>query len=277
MIRLESTIHFAKNETAELLKDAEQISNVVAAQQKQAEGYYNHCLAAQAAAPLDNDLVRMQAVEASHYASSLLTAVRAHAKSEHNFKRFVNNHSRREPRNGICDTMLFLAVPAAADVVAKAPFIYYPATNTNTGAKPPKTPLVDEVLLAAETKGFSPAESKELLHNPFCTRPTKLTSAETPVPNGILAFKDHLILPHSPAEYKKPSDDLGKALNQGRMYLVSVVAFYSSIGIEGHAFYTTVTSGNLGAVIMAWKSPTSKVAHTSFTLTVRSKSYRSHT
>ncbi|KAJ7241035.1 hypothetical protein B0H12DRAFT_1326317 [Mycena haematopus] len=276
---LESTIHFAKNETAELVKDAEQISNVVAAQLNQARGYLDHCSAAQAHVAAHGSVVRGQALQASNHANSLLESVETHSKSERNFKAFVNNHSHREPRNGICDTMLFLAVPAAADVVAKAPFIYYPATNTNTGAKPPKTPLVDEVLLAAETKGFSPAETKELLHNPFCTRPKKLTSAETPVPNGILAFKDHLILPHSPAEYKKPSDDLGKALNQGRMYLVSVVAFYSSIGIEGHAFYTTVTSGNLGAVIMAWKSPTSKIIYlmdrnvTTFDITIPIEAY----
>ncbi|KAJ7241033.1 hypothetical protein B0H12DRAFT_1250671 [Mycena haematopus] len=63
------------------------------------------------------------------------------------------------------------------------------------------------------------------------------------------------------------------------MYLVSTVAFYSSIGIENHAFYSTVTSGNLGAVIMAWKSSKSKVIYlmdrnvTTFDITIPIEAY----
>ncbi|KAJ7508088.1 hypothetical protein B0H11DRAFT_2218087 [Mycena galericulata] len=51
-------------------------------------------------------------------------------------------------------------------------------------------------------------------------------------------FKTHLILPHAVVEYKKYSDDEGNTLNQGRMYLVSLVAFYSALGIEDYPFFS---------------------------------------
>ncbi|KAJ7435667.1 hypothetical protein B0H11DRAFT_1755805 [Mycena galericulata] len=38
------------------------------------------------------------------------------------------------------------------------------------------------------------------------------------------------------------------------MYLVSLVAFYSALGIEDYPFFSLVTLGKLGAILMAWKS-----------------------
>ncbi|KAJ7247887.1 hypothetical protein B0H12DRAFT_1053312 [Mycena haematopus] len=38
------------------------------------------------------------------------------------------------------------------------------------------------------------------------------------------------------------------------MYLASLVAFYSSLGIDDYPFYCLVTSGKLGAILMAWTS-----------------------
>ncbi|KAJ7093674.1 hypothetical protein C8R44DRAFT_645802 [Mycena epipterygia] len=38
------------------------------------------------------------------------------------------------------------------------------------------------------------------------------------------------------------------------MYLVSLVAFYSALGIEDYPFYCLVTSGKLGAILMIWRS-----------------------
>ncbi|KAJ7087127.1 hypothetical protein C8R44DRAFT_991403 [Mycena epipterygia] len=67
-------------------------------------------------------------------------------------------------------------------------------------------------------------------------------------------IEDGSLLPHFVAQHKKGSDDGGRALNQGRMYLSSVIAFYSALGIEDRAFYCLVTSGMLGMILMAWKS-----------------------
>lgn len=56
------------------------------------------------------------------------------------------------------------------------------------------------------------------------------------------------------------SDAEGKALNQARMYRVSVVTFYSALGIEDHPFFALVTAGKLGAILTAWKSSKHEVS-----------------
>ncbi|KAJ7723178.1 hypothetical protein DFH07DRAFT_759639 [Mycena maculata] len=38
------------------------------------------------------------------------------------------------------------------------------------------------------------------------------------------------------------------------MYLVSVVSFYSALGIKDFPFYCLVTSGTLGAILTGWQS-----------------------
>jgi hypothetical protein len=38
------------------------------------------------------------------------------------------------------------------------------------------------------------------------------------------------------------------------MYLVSLVAFYSALRINGYAFFCIVISGKIGTILMAWKS-----------------------
>ncbi|KAF7336048.1 hypothetical protein MSAN_02318600 [Mycena sanguinolenta] len=277
-VLLERTIHFARNETAELLKDPKQISNVVAAQIKQAQQYYTHCVHAQLQESED-DAVNEQVSEAANHARLLLQTLRTLAKSEHEFQKTIDTHSRLEPRDGIADAMLFLAIPGKPELVEKAQFICYTATaeiktspetlagpkTTETKTKPKasrKPSAATETNTSDSETSWKPSRNtKRLLHNPFSRRPEQVTSVENPVLPKVQAFKDHLILPHAPAEYKKPSDDFGKALNQGRMYLVSVVAFYSAIGIEDYPFYSVVTSGTLGAVIMAWKSPKNKVIY----------------
>jgi hypothetical protein len=67
-------------------------------------------------------------------------------------------------------------------------------------------------------------------------------------------FRGHLTLQHVVTEFKKQSDDEGKALNQGRKYFVSLVAFYSALPTDDYAFYCIVTSGKIGTILMAWKS-----------------------
>ncbi|KAF7371662.1 hypothetical protein MVEN_00022200 [Mycena venus] len=67
-----------------------------------------------------------------------------------------------------------------------------------------------------------------------------------------------LLLPHVVVEYKKPSDTAGKALNRGRMYLVSIVSFYVALGIEDRPFFCLVTAGKVGVLLMAWKSSKQK-------------------
>jgi hypothetical protein len=71
---------------------------------------------------------------------------------------------------------------------------------------------------------------------------------------------DHLVLPYAVVQHESHLDPPGTALDRGRMALVSLVAFYSALGIEDYPFYSLVTSGTVCAVLMAWKSPTRPVS-----------------
>ncbi|KAJ7270723.1 hypothetical protein B0H12DRAFT_1320184 [Mycena haematopus] len=106
------------------------------------------------------------------------------------------------------------------------------------------------------TQGATTARRDEgRLRNLFAAPEIALPVPEHPLNHFNLAkFKGHLLLPHSPAEYKKHADSETKALNQGRLYLISVVSFYAAMGIEDYPFYDTVTAGKRGAILMAWKS-----------------------
>ncbi|KAF8217828.1 hypothetical protein K438DRAFT_1656768 [Mycena galopus ATCC 62051] len=260
-ILLERTIHFPRNETADQLKEST-IDDVIAGQIKQATDYRRLCASAYVMA--DSSEVRGQALIALNQADTLSNTLETHTQSAQHFRTFVDNHSHQEPRDGICDGILFMAIrpPPAVNsksLLAQTQFI-----------RPSSNPVYEPGIIKLSPEMI---QIRDTLHNPFRTRTNKPAPVEVisppqeiPPPEEILGvdevdFDGLILLPHAPVEYKKPSEELGKALNQGRMYLVSVVAFYSAIGIEDHAFYSVVTSGRLGAVIMAWKSSTSKIIY----------------
>ncbi|KAJ7867281.1 hypothetical protein B0H13DRAFT_2065596, partial [Mycena leptocephala] len=130
--------------------------------------------------------------------------------------------SGQEPRDGICDALLFGAIKAPANVAQAARFITPPAY-----------------------------EYKEWLQNPFrvSTTETSAVATQTKGKPPKYSSEDNFVFPHAVAEYKTPDDDEGKALNQGRMYLAP---------IDDYPFYYLVTSGKLGAVLMAWRSSKTK-------------------
>jgi hypothetical protein len=109
-----------------------------------------------------------------------------------------------------------------------------------------------------------PPPTSTTLQNPFSVTTPGPTSQSQKSLQMVPSFKGHLLLPHATAEYKKCDDPAGKALNQGRMYIVSVISFYSSFGIENFPFYCLVASGTLGAILMGWKSSKFRVSATSF-------------
>ncbi|KAJ7677146.1 hypothetical protein B0H14DRAFT_2656162 [Mycena olivaceomarginata] len=74
------------------------------------------------------------------------------------------------------------------------------------------------------------------------------------MPTAIAQLDNYLLLPHTIAEYKKFEVDFARALNQGRMYLISLVSYYAGMGIENRDFFCTVTNGMEGVVLMAWRS-----------------------
>lgn len=222
-------------------------ASFIADQEKQAEQYIEHCFAAQLQArtlSLSRPVVT-QAITASAHANSLAGNFANALGEGDRYKRRIQKRSRKEPRSGICDAILFAAIPDEWGLIKDAEFI-----RSVHFTAPSAIPSVPHTKKESELQQFD-----RQLQNPFyaCTNET-LLDLPGPDPDTIHSFEHSLLLPHAVVEYKKRSDTEGKALNQGRMYLVSLVTFYSALGIEDYPFYCLVTSGRLGAILMAWKS-----------------------
>ncbi|KAJ7748765.1 hypothetical protein DFH07DRAFT_1062461 [Mycena maculata] len=202
-------------------------------------------------------------------------------------RQLIAERSDAEPVQGTADAILCMAIPGKSDLSKKFGIIQHSKLSgsaPNKGAAVQASVSGDGAPTARSTKTVSAkarsekgkqgaADSqKEIpvrrindsrLENLFTVSPPK----PPPVPhNGLppiplTLFKDALLLPHAVAEYKKLSHTDSKALNQGRLYLISVVSFYAALGIVDRPFYGLVTSGDRGAILMAWKSkPKSELA-----------------
>ncbi|KAJ7763274.1 hypothetical protein B0H14DRAFT_2633770 [Mycena olivaceomarginata] len=140
---------------------------------------------------------------------------------------WVRRRSYREPKQGICDAILFAALPGFHDLV------------------PTDIEFIIDARAAAprQTYRAQSGSAKQVLDNPFniCTVDPwmlRTQAAHEAAHTNVLQFLGHLILPHFVAEYKKRDDkDGAKALNQGRMYLVLMVAFYTALGVEDYPFF----------------------------------------
>ena len=225
----------------------------------QASEYFKYCSRAQGdiadtTATLDSSVLQ-QALTASVHASEIEIALNTCIDNEQAYKDWLGKRSPKEPRTGKCDAILFAAIPGYSHLISDIEFIRDPHTTS----APPTLSLLPPTSTSAGTKR---QKLKRELQSPFFACTTESWIAATRMERKY-DFKTHLILPHAVAEYKKYSDDEGKALNQGRMYLVSLVAFYSALGIEDYPFFSLVTSGKLGAILMAWKSSRRKASHPS--------------
>ena len=102
---------------------------------------------------------------------------------------------------------------------------------------------------------------KKILQNPLgvsCSESN--TNSSLPAPTDLVSFDGNtLFLSCFVVEYKKWTDDATKALNQERTYLVSVVTHLATLGIKGFPVFGLVTSGQVGGVLMAWKSEVNDV------------------
>ncbi|KAJ7601514.1 hypothetical protein B0H17DRAFT_159612 [Mycena rosella] len=243
-VLLEKTIHFARNQAADRM-DTMDAASFIEDQEKQAKEYRDSCFTAQlqATALSLSYPVITQAITASTHANALVGNVAKFLGHQDRSKRRMQKRSGKEPRDGICDAVLFAAIPDEWELIEDAEFI----RNAHAEALPAIPSLARR---ETQLQQFT-----HQLQNPFYACTTDI-SPDFPAPNPdtIRSFKNCLLLPHAVAEYKKSSHTEGKALNQGRMYLVSLVAFYSAFGIEDYPFYCLVTSGKLGAILMAWKS-----------------------
>jgi hypothetical protein len=136
------------------------------------------------------------------------------------YEGLIKNRSRREPRIGQCGAVLFTAVPA-----------------------PPNVLDVEFVRDDTPPCGGAPVGSKNPPHIP----PTDHSVGSTPA-------YSQLLLPHVVVQHDKTSDAAGTVQDQGRMALVSLLAFYSALGIHDHPFYCLLTTGTVCTILMGWTS-----------------------
>ncbi|KAJ7685566.1 hypothetical protein DFH06DRAFT_1158840 [Mycena polygramma] len=274
----EHTIHLARNTLADT-----PLAGFSALCKQQLQANADQCYAAFQAS-LDDPSVSKQAVAASAQANVQLQNVSALGDG---LKSIVGMRSAKEPNDGRVDAVMFISIDDPHDLKNEEIIRY----NKKVSSKPPALLPPDKLTPEPAPSGSKPASSRsksapsgsksaslsnlppsehgapslggpgvpdptaEFLQNPFyvnalTVKPLALSPSEV----EIRSFEGLLLLPHATAEYKKADKDEGKPLNQGRMYLVSVASFYSTLGIDDYPFYCLVTSGKLGAVLMAWKS-----------------------
>ncbi|KAF7790836.1 hypothetical protein EIP86_001793 [Pleurotus ostreatoroseus] len=75
-----------------------------------------------------------------------------------------------------------------------------------------------------------------------------------PVPNVYQNTTKCVMLPQLSVEYKCPSDDETKALNQCRMYVSAAVESSTTMGIIKYPMFTLAVHGTRAALLMGWRS-----------------------
>ncbi|KAJ7085447.1 hypothetical protein B0H15DRAFT_376251 [Mycena belliarum] len=290
-ILLERTIHLPQNQLAEV-EDSNRLAEIVKdVTQSSPRFCLNAQINAAKTSEFGSEL-SIQAAQATLQAHTTAFSYKSLCDHQQKLQQLIQRRSRREPKDGKCDAMCFFAVSApssieAADVAALDLFKYTkeePATkqkDTKTGesdsssgrgagdakgktatneVKPTKKGESSGTGASKAVPTLNDATRKYRLQNPFnLSQDLSLAAVdavpEFKVPEPDAAWlEDKLLFPHLVVEYKKQHHTAGKALNQGRMYLISVISFYAALNIVDRAFYALVTNGAKGALLMGWKS-----------------------
>ncbi|KAJ6490613.1 hypothetical protein C8R47DRAFT_1214905 [Mycena vitilis] len=277
---LEHTIHLARNTLADqadlkdLTKFSASIEGQIAANLAHCRGNLDHCLNAINDASFDQALLEQAS-------AALNQAIADHrvVQNMSGFRTAVRARSLKEPIDGKCDGLLCVVIDDTHGLkneeimrhnkkgCSKSPALLPPDKCTPEPAPSgSKSALSQSIPGLSSKRGSSGSKYSErlspsdlaMLQNPFYAKKASVKPRETlalsPSDVEIPSFDGLLLLPHATVEYKKADTDEGNPLNQGRMYLVSVTSLYSTLGIDDYSFYCLVTSGKLGAVLMAWKS-----------------------
>ncbi|KAJ7077154.1 hypothetical protein B0H15DRAFT_569586 [Mycena belliarum] len=279
-VMLEHTIHYPRND----LFDEIEKESFISGMENQLHLSSVLCVAALQAAvapgdqPPDGRAKALSAVNQAIEFHSIFTAL-----DPSKVKAMLRTRSDKAPVSGKTDAILVLAIPKpnlrnksagiifdtglsalqkeakeASNLKGKhTEFKYAARDSSERGASAPRdTSIASES--AARPVSVTATKMTDndwaTLQNPFDSPSVEPDQLAVAVPS----FHGHIILPHAVAEYKKGSDNPGKALNQGRMYLTSVISYYAALGIENYPFYGLVTSGTRGAILMGWKSQEQK-------------------
>ncbi|KAJ7195480.1 hypothetical protein GGX14DRAFT_676693 [Mycena pura] len=272
-VTLERPIHYPRNDVADQIGAALFIDN----QLRRVLSTFGLCASATMSAGLDPMAAfYKQAVAASLQANELLTLFLDLEKKPGHLEDLVRTRSSDEPKEGTCDAILFMSFPNRSNLHQNVEIIKHAYTEKSSSpalsspppagkmfiAKPPNldrhsrtTKFFTKPEATAEFSSQSSPAKLSRLQDPFAvSSPEPAVLQESQAFTEILSSEGHLLLPHSTAEYNKHKDWQGKALNRGCFQLVSMVSYYSALDIADYPFYGLVTNGNVGAVLMAWKS-----------------------
>ncbi|KAJ7604081.1 hypothetical protein FB45DRAFT_811455 [Roridomyces roridus] len=206
-------------------------------------------------------ITKLQATNAWHQAEYLQRTWEA--MGEGGIKNHLQGHDQQEPRTGVADAILCVAVDmheSSFTPVDVRDLSFFTESTHKPVAVAPWQPVpnnLEELSVPLPlASGQAPRWDviKRYLENPFVA---KREPVAPPVIDNVpnMSEEEVSIFPHVLVEYKKEKQDEGAALNQGRMYLVSVITYYATVlGIQNRRFYCLVTSGKNVAVIAGWKS-----------------------
>ncbi|KIJ61469.1 hypothetical protein HYDPIDRAFT_42675 [Hydnomerulius pinastri MD-312] len=229
-----------------------------------ANGYVAHCTAAQFALVSQPGLdlnasllsqgdkevgVLGVAIQASSQALNSLMQV---PKSP-GMRARVIEHAMVEPTQGKCDAIL--VVPVDSKLPLELALVQQSQKSQEPGL--PESSKTSSKRPQPHSAVRTNKTNKTVLRDPVAS------SCREPIPEanyGILpqTLEGNVLLPSLVAEYKKHEHSPMAALNQGRIYCVAAVTFLAALGIEEYPVYGLVTNGNVGAVLLSWKSPASK-------------------
>ncbi|KAJ7476150.1 hypothetical protein FB451DRAFT_1245978 [Mycena latifolia] len=267
-VMLERQIYFPRNDLVDEIDQGDP-KLFIESQQTRAENSLDLCSEAEKAARTirrDTPSVHSQATAAVVQAADFLRLVGNLQRDPRELEGLVRTRSKVDPVKGQCDALLFISIPRPPHFTKEAEIILFASATDAAEPSAPTTVTSDAGAPKMKDTSASKAGSKASsttgkakpdaasLQNPFFVSAIQLDVVRASLQIMSKSFKGHLLLPHATAEYKKKDDTDGKALNQGRMYLISVVSYYAVLGIMDYPFYCLVTSGHLGAILMAWKS-----------------------
>ncbi len=174
----------------------------------------------------------------------------------------VESQCALEPSTGTCDAVLVTVIPLptptpktfAAYNASRFVTANYKPALLKAAFLPPEALLDDQ----APLDGSEGEPKKRKSETPLYDFPLQVQSGDY-LPfelklKSTMPQIPYIILPQLIVEYKKPADDEIKALNQTRMYDISNVLYFDSLGIKSYPVFSLAVHGTRAALIMGWKS-----------------------
>ncbi|KAK0184860.1 hypothetical protein F5146DRAFT_987729 [Armillaria mellea] len=177
-------------------------------------------------------------------------------RSKSNPAEVITKRAQQEPDKAICDALL--AFPLSIPDFIRKRDRPEPLVRGWDKLKPPsQDDQPGELSTVQEKPTENDSQKKQRMKSPFFinaseTRTFKLS------PSQLAKIVENLLGRHLLsvlfAEYKKPEEEDGKAVNQCKMDMISGVMHLKSLGITRYPVFGLATNGTVGALLCCWYS-----------------------